>query len=221
MRHLTALAFLLSLASPAFAEVRVVHDIRASGSIGQARRAVIDIPAGEVRVRNGAPGRITVDGVVSRDPDGPRSRAEEQRIVDDIGVAIVARGSEVIVRRQFGPNARSWRAETFTSYDVTIEVPTGMAVDVRTRYGDVEIEGTFGDVDVDLRAGEIDVRVPRSTVRELRASCVAGEVRTNLGDEIITREGLFPGKTRYVNANGTAFINVHTTFGEVRVELTK
>lgn len=219
MRYLTSLLLVL-VALPALAD-RVRHEIRETASIGQARRAVIDIPAGELRIRNGAAGRIAVNGAVSRDPDGPRSRAEEQRIVDDSGVAIVTRGSEVVVRRQFGPNARSWRAETFSSYEISIEIPAGMAVDIRTRYGDVEVEGTFGDLDIDLRAGEIDVRVPRATVRELRASCRIGEVRTNLGDEIITREGVFPGRTRFVNPSGTAFVNVHTTVGEVRVELTK
>ena len=214
----TLLLFLLLLPATAFAG-RVERELSAAALAGSARRVIVDIPAGKIRVRNGAPGRISVSGVVSRQPDGPRSRDAEQRIVDDSGLAMSVRGENMTIRRTFGPNAKSWRAGTFSDWDVTVEVPPGLHVDIRTRYGAVDVKGTFGDIDVDLTAGEVDVEVPRSIVRELRASCLAGEVHTDLGDEVVRREGLFPGKTRYVNAAGTTLLNLHTTFGEVKVDL--
>ena len=214
-----ALLLLLLVTTAALAGPRVEHELSAVVPTGSARRVVVDIPAGEVIVRNGAPGRIAVTGTVSREPDSLRSRDAEQRIVDDSSVAITVKGEDLKIRRAFGPNAKSWRSETFSDWHVTVEVPPGMHVDIRTRYGAIDVKGTFGDIDVDLTAGEVDVRVPRSTVRELRASCLAGEVHTDLGDEVIRREGLFPGKTRFVNEAGTALLNLHTTFGEVRVDL--
>ena len=219
MRTLLSALLLLSAASVSAGD-HVRHEFSSTAPAGQVRRVVLDIPAGEVRIRNGAAGQIAISGHVSREPDGPRSREREQRIVDDSSVEIVVRGQEAVVRRQFGPNAQSWRAGKFNSYRIDVELPPGMSVDVLTRYGDLLVEGSFGDLDIDMTAGEVAVRVPKSSVRELRASCRAGEVRTNLGDEVITREGLFPGKTRFVNPAGKSLVNVHVTFGEVRVDLT-
>ncbi len=215
----TVAAVLFLTATSALAESRVQHSFQSATPRGRIQRVVVAIPAGEVTIRNGPPDRLAVSGVVSRDPDGARSRAKEQRIVDDTTVEIYVSGEEAIVRRRFGPEAQSWRAEMFTAVDLVLEVPPGIALDVETRAGDVNIEGSFGDIDVDLRAGEVDVRLPRADVRELRASCRIGEVRTNVAGEIISREGIFPGQTRYVNPKGKSFVSVHTTVGEVRVRL--
>ena len=213
-------AFCLLTATTAAAEGRVHHRFESAVPRGQVERVVIAIPAGEVTVRNGAANRLAISGVVSRDPDNERNRAKEQRIVNDTTVEISISGGEAVIRRRFGPEARSWRAEMFTAVDIEVEVPRGVALEIETRAGDVTIDGSFGDVNVDLRAGEVNVRMPRAEVRDLRASCRIGEVRTNVGGEIITREGLFPGQTRYSNPSGRSIVHVHTTVGEVRVDLT-
>lgn len=214
-------AALLLLATTAAAEERVVNRFQATAMRGTAKRVIIDIPTGDITVRNGQGDRVVVTGTASREPDGPRSRDKEQRIVSASSVEIVGRSEELTVRRKFGPDADGFRAQTFTSYEVVIEVPAGLNLDVKTHTGEVTIHGSFGDIDVDLRAGEIDARLPRRDVRELRASCRIGEVRTNIGNEIVEREGIFPGRTRYLNPQGRSFVNLHTTVGEVNVELTK
>lgn len=218
MRTLIALSSLL-LALPAWAEQRVTHRFQSSVPLAGIRRVVVDIPSGDITIRNGAANQLAVSGVVSREPDGPPSRDKEQRIVDHTSVAFVVRGGEAFVERTYGPDAQGWRAQSFSDYKVDLALPPGISIDVRTRTGDVSIDGSFGDIDVDLRAGEVVVRLPRAQVRELRASCRIGEVRTTIGNEIVEREGLFPGKTRYLNPDGKTFVNVHATFGEVSVEL--
>ncbi|HUP50264.1 MAG TPA: hypothetical protein VNA04_15920 [Thermoanaerobaculia bacterium] len=218
MRAAIAVALFLSTAS-AMAEERVLNRFESSAAGPAVRRVVVDLPSAELIIRNGPPGRLALTGVVTREPDGLRSRDKQQRIVNDTSVEIYLRGEEAIVRRHFGPQAQGWRAQSFSDYKVSLELPPGVNLDVKTRTGDVSIEGAFGDVDVDLRAGEVDVRLPRADVRELRASCRIGEVRTNIGNEIVEREGLFPGRTRYLNPEGRYFVNVHATVGEVRVEL--
>src|SRR5713226_10638110 len=90
---------LLLVAFPAAAE-RVRHSFESSVPRGQVRRVVIDIPAGDVDVRNGAADRLTVSGWVSREPDSDRNRAKEQRIVNDTTVEIYVSNEEAIVRRR-------------------------------------------------------------------------------------------------------------------------
>ncbi|HSP15903.1 MAG TPA: hypothetical protein VLV78_14250 [Thermoanaerobaculia bacterium] len=211
---------LLLTALPAAAE-KVRHTFESSVPRGKVRRVVVDIPTGDVEVRNGAADRLAVSGWVARDPDSDRNRAKEQRIVDDTSVEIYASNDEAIVRRKFGPEASSWRGSMFSDYKIRLEVPAGMSVDLLTRFGDVSIDGSFGDIDVDLRAGDIDLTMPKKDVRELNASARVGEVRARLGDEIVEREGVFPGTTRYRNENGRSIVNVHATAGDVRVNLTK
>jgi hypothetical protein len=211
------------LASSAFAGPHVSRTFTTSSPIGAARRVVIDVPAGDITVRNGAAGTISVTGTIKRDSDADDS-VRDRQIVDDSSAEVYVGKDEAIVRRKFGAKAQGWRAQNHNSeWRLTVEVPVGVSIELATRYGEVEIEGTFGNIDVDLRAGEIDVRTPRSAVRELNASCRVGEIHTHLGDEIIEREGLLPGKTRWVNklATGTSVVNVHTTAGEVNVRLTK
>lgn len=219
MRTALVLAASLFAAAPALA-TDAEHSFQTSAPRGRVQRVVIDIPFGEFTVRNGASDQLSVAGIASRDYDGPRERAWAQKVVDDTSVEISINGAEAVVRRKFGPNAQSWRAKKFTGMDLKLELPPGIDVRFETGAGEIDLAGTFGDVDIDLSAGEIDVRVPRGTVRELNASCRIGEVRTNLGSEIVSREGIFPGKTHFYNADGRAHVNVHTTVGEVRVTLT-
>ena len=218
MRTTLSLALVLVAAS-ALAE-DAEHSFNASSPRGNVQRIVVDIPFGEFTVRNGSAGHIALSGIASRDYDGHRERIWAQKVVNDTSVEIHIDGAEATIRRKFGPNARSWRARKFTGVDLRLDLPPGIDIKFETSAGEIDLAGTFGDIDIDLGAGEIDVKVPRKTVRELNASCRIGEVRTNLGTEIVTREGILPGRTHFYNASGRAHVNVHTTVGEVDVTLT-
>ena len=223
MRIRLAVAAALALAAfGAAADDEVTHSFASSVPRGKIRRLVIDIPAGEVKLRNGHAGSISLSGEVRRGFDRSRHRRKEQRIADDISAEIYVSGDEAVIRRRFGPKAGGWSARSFHSgFDVRVEVPPGIDVSIETRYGEVDINGTFGDVQCDLRAGEIRVRTPRANVRDLSASVRVGEAHANLGDHSIQKEGLFAGGIEWSNATGKSDMRVHTTFGEVRVTLTK
>lgn len=212
---------LLLAATTARADREVTHSFESAVPAGAVRRVIVDIPFGEVVVRNSSGGTIRLSGVARREYDNRREREKNRKIVEDASAEIYVNGDEAVVRRRFGPNARSWQASKFTEYSVRIEVPPGMALDVQTKAGEIGIEGIFGDVFVDLRAGEIDLRMPRKIVRELSASCRIGEVETDLGHEIVEREGILPGTTHFYNSDGHARVRLHTTIGEVRVVLTR
>jgi hypothetical protein len=220
MRRAFILTTFLAIASSAAAR-DATHEFQTAVSRGTVQRVVIAISAGKFTIRNGAADRLALSGVASRDYDGPKEALWAQKVVNDTSVEFVVNGAEAIVRRKFGKNAQSFRAQKFTGIDLRLDLPPGMDVDFDTAAGEIDMAGNFGDIDVDLRAGEVDIRTPRSRVRELNASCRVGEVRTHLGNEIVTREGLFPGKTHFFNAAGTAHVNVHVTAGEVDVILTQ
>lgn len=218
MRHAFALSAALLLAATASAD-DVEHKFQSLVARGQVQRVVIDIPAGSFTIRNGAAGHIGVSGVASRDYDGSRERVWAQKVVNDTSVEVYISGNDAVVRRKFGRNADSWRAQKFTGIDLRLDLPPGVDVEFETTAGEVDLAGDFGDVTVDLRAGEVDLRLPRAKVRELNASCRVGEVRANLGTEIVSKEGLFPGRTHYFNAKGKSHVNVHVTAGEVDITL--
>ena len=213
----------LVTATAAFADHRVSHSFSTSAALGSARRLVVDVPAADVKIRNGAGDTIKVTGVVRRESDYD-NMAKNQRIVDDASVMLYVGGADAIVRRKFGPNAQGWRAQNHnTEWDLEIEVPPGVAVKVETKYGDVAFNGTFGGIDVDLRAGDINIQTPRASVRELNASVRVGEVHTHLGDRIIESEGVLPRQTKWTNKDVLAgsTVNAHATAGDVDVMLTQ
>ena len=121
------------------------------------QRVVIDISAGSFTIRNGAGDRLALSGIASRDYDGSKEAIWAQKVVDDTSVEIVVNGAEAIVRRKFGKNAQSFRAQKFTGIDLRLDLPTGMDVDFDTSAGEIDMDGDFGDIDIDLRAGEVDV----------------------------------------------------------------
>jgi hypothetical protein len=218
MRNSLVLFACLLAASAAFAK-DAEHAFQSTVARGQVQRVLIDIPQGQFTIRNGASTHLSVSGIASRDFDGAREGAWAQQVVNDTSVEIYVNGAEAIVRRKFGTNAQTFRAQKFTGLDLRLDLPAGVAVAFETTAGDIDLAGDFGDIDIDLRAGDVKVSVPRARVRELNASCRIGEVRTNLGREIVSREGLFPGKAHYVNAGGRTRINAHVTVGEVDVTL--
>lgn len=216
-----ALAISLALAAtPALADREVSRTVNITAPRGNVKRVIVDIPAGEIRVRNSDGNTLAVNGVISREYDGTRGRVNAQNVIDDVSVEVIVDGDEATIRRRLGKNARGWRGENFIEYDLRVDVPKGVDLEVGTRFGEVSIEGTFNNVEADLRAGELEFRAPRSAVGELSASCRVGEVRADFGDKLIDREGVFPGRTYFVNANGKGRVKLHVTAGEVKVKLT-
>ncbi|HVR40782.1 MAG TPA: hypothetical protein VMU84_16950 [Thermoanaerobaculia bacterium] len=220
MRNAAIALSLLFVAASAFADRDVSRSVSVKAPRGKVQRVFVDIPAGELHIRNSSDNSLIVDGVIRRNCDDSSSRARAQAIVDDTSIEVIVEGNEATIRRKLGTKAHSWSAENLTSFDLRVDLPKGVDVEVGTRFGEVRIEGTFGNVEADLRAGELEFRSPRAAVGELSASCTVGEVRTDLGDRIVDREGLFPGRTYFVNATGAKTrVKLHVTAGEVRVKL--
>ncbi len=219
---LTTLFFLATLAI--HADERVSHRFETSVPLRSVRNVIVEIPAGEIHVRNGSTNDLVASGAIRQDADDDDDddRADLQRAIDDVSVEVYTNKDTAIVRRHFGPNARGWRVTKFSAIDLDLAVPKGVAITFETKAGEIWLEGSFGDLDADLRAGEVHLTTPRSDVHVLNASCRIGEVHTSFGDRTINREGVLPGTTHFVNPDGgQSRVNLHTTAGEVHVTLTK
>src|SRR5205085_9500369 len=105
------------------ADHSVTHPFDSTTPLRGVRRVIVDIPAGEFRIRNSAGNVIGLHGSVRRDYDGYRERDAYQRVVDDITPEVIIKGDEAVIRRRFGPNAKGWSARNRSNFDVTIEVP--------------------------------------------------------------------------------------------------
>src|SRR4051794_40692432 len=136
-----AAAALLLAATSAYANREVTHKFESSVPAAGIRRVVIEIPAGEVTVRNGGANAVRVSGRIDRDYDGWRRADENQKIVDDISAEVHVSNEEAVVRRRFGPNAHGWRGTHSNEFHVTVEVPAGVSLEFETSYGEVNIEG--------------------------------------------------------------------------------
>src|SRR5690349_24847707 len=112
MRHLLLLAAALGIAATAAAR-DVTHEFQAAVARATVQRVVIPIPAGSFTIRNNTTGHIALSGIASRDYDGAKEKAWAQKGVDDTSVEIVVNGAEAVIRRKFGRNAHSWRAQKF------------------------------------------------------------------------------------------------------------
>jgi hypothetical protein len=218
MRHFLIIGFLL-VTVPAFGSGAVSHRFQSGASLGRVQRVVIDIPAGDVTVRNGVRDRITLSGFARRNCDGPESREKQQRIADDITAVITTDAGVARIERRFGSDARGFGARKLTAFEIVVEVPPGIAVEVGTSFGDVSLEGTFGDVAVDLKAGDVKFEVPRSSVRYLDASVRLGDVHADFGDRTVSSEGVFAKPVRFTNVSGHSIVNLHATAGDVTVRL--
>jgi len=222
MRRALFAAAILLVSISAYADRVVTHHFESAVRAPAVRRVIVEIPAGEVRIVNSTGNMVRVSGQSKRDYDRWDSHNEQQRIVDDVSAGVYVNGDEATIRRNFGPNARGWRIEKFTAIEATVEVPRGVNVELETKYGEIHLDGSFGDLDVDLHAGEIHATVPRADVKVLDASVMVGEVHARLGDSSVNNEGVFPGRIRWENpSGGRGRVYLHTTVGEIHVQLTR
>jgi hypothetical protein len=70
-----------------------------------------------------------------------------------------------------------------------------------------------------MTVGELTVRLPKKNVKELNASTTIGEVHADLGDKVLSREGVFAGRARYENESGIGVVDIRLKIGEVDVTL--
>ena len=218
----TLLAVLLGLAwsGALLADAEVVKDFKQSAPAAGIRQVRIQIPIAEIDVRNGPASAVELTGTIRQRYSGRDEREWATEIVESTKVSLEVRGDVIFVKRELGPARRGWRAKKSPStIRATILVPAGTAIDIEQSIGEVDINGSFGDIDLSIRIGEVSIRLPKRDIRTLSASAKIGEVKTNLGDRLITKEGIFAGETYYENESGRGNLRVRVQIGEIDIDL--
>lgn len=164
--------------------------LEAAQPAGKARRVLIENPRGGVRVVS-APwtdvrvvGRMTVRAL---------DRETAERVHKRAPLEVSASGDDVVVRApQAPPEPPAW-----TSCDLEVTVPEGLAVVVRGREGDVDATNISGDVIVEsekaaVRLAEIGgtVRLEVRQIRLARAINVKGGVSLRGAGEDVELENV-------------------------------
>lgn len=222
MRHASALLSAALLLPLALTAGEIGRDFRYEVPAAGIRLVDVDLSIAEVRVGNTASGQVELSGSIRQRFEGRDEEEWARDIVASSQVVLEAAGGVATIRRSAGPSSRSWKAKRSPAQvRATILVPPGMAVAIEQSIGEIEIDGTFGDLDVQLNIGEIDVRTPKKNIRRLSASASIGDVRADLGDRIISKEGIMAGETLYENEGGRHTLAVRTRIGEIEIKLTR
>lgn len=218
-RVLGLASLVLAIAAPLLAGGEAGKELRFS-SPGQIREVRIDIPIAEIGIVNSDSERFELRGSVRQRYSGRDERAWAEAIVAATNIVVEVRGDHAFVRRELGPEADTWKAKKSPAQvRAVLYIPHGASIEVDQSIGELDIEGDFGDLDVEVKIGEVRIRVPKSNVQRLTASVRIGEVKTDLGDRTITKEGLFAGETYYENETGKFDVRVRLQIGEVEIEL--
>jgi hypothetical protein len=213
-------ALLLLAAGSAFAEGEVGREIRESSPSAGIVRVVIEIPIAELRIQNAAGSTIDVSGTIRQKYSKRDDRSWAEAVVQSTRIVVEQRGDRIVIRRVQGSEADSWKAKKSpASIRAVVAVPVGMAIEVEQSIGEIDIDGAFGDIDVKLNIGDLTIRTARQDVRQLTARVGIGDVQANLGDRIITKEGLFAGETLWSNDGGRHRLRADVRIGSIRIDL--
>lgn len=163
------------------------------------------------------------------DRDGARS------LLDAIRVEAVEDGDTLRVRARVpGASIASFGGDSRT--DVTLRIPEGMALDLRTRYGRIQLERISGDIKAETGDGRIRLDTVKGTLKlrtgdgSVIGTELTGSVDAASGDGRIQLEGSFDA-LRAVTGDGSIRItsrgarkltkdwNIRTSDGSIELTL--
>jgi hypothetical protein len=206
-------------AGTAVADSEVGRTFRAVSPATGIEHVIVEISVGSVTVRTGTQNQIEVAGSIRRDYDGSeRSRRRATEVIENTQVKIELRGDRAFVSEELGSGAGRGKWH-HSELEVRITVPRGVNLDVKQSVGELDIKGDFRDVTAEMTVGELTVRLPRKNVKELKAGATIGEVHADLGDRVLSREGVFAGRTHFISETGIGVVDIRLKIGEVDITL--
>ncbi len=189
MRSILKSAVLIAAIVPAVANAQWRDDAytaprNATVSASGARKIEIDASAGFLRVKGSASSEVKITGL---------ARASSQKLLSEIKLIAERRGEVVYIKADIEERNNNWGDNYYRALDLTIEVPSTIALEVKDGSGEVEISGTAGvrltdgsgSIDMSNIGGAVDIEDGSGGI-QLRN--IRGNVDINDGSgEIIAR----------------------------------
>ncbi|MFI5372193.1 MAG: hypothetical protein ACHQ52_11610 [Candidatus Eisenbacteria bacterium] len=101
----------------------------------------------------------------------------------------------------------------------TLEVPPGLAVQVKLGVGEITIRDVHDDLDVELGVGEVHVAMHEKDVKSVRLSSGVGDASLDVGARHMRSSGLLGHRLHWSEGRGQADVDVEVGVGESSVEL--
>lgn len=191
MRIILKSAVLIAAIIPAAANGQLRDDAytaprNATVNASGAKRIGIEASAGFLRVKGGTSGsEVKVTGL---------ARASRQNLLSEIRLVAERRGEVVYIKADIGERNNAWGDNFYRALDLTIEVPSTIALEIDDGSGEVEISGTAGvrltdgsgSIEMSNIGGPVDIEDGSG---EIQLSNIRGKVEVNDGSgEIVVRD---------------------------------
>ena len=216
----TTLATLLFSGTLAAAE-RVEHPVHATADASMVTNIVIEIPASSLVITTHADRNVVADGLAIRSFRGEKNRAKTESLVREAGLSMTRRGRTLYIERDLGRGGRFWNSPNATQFELALQIPAGMPVELRQNAGEIDLDGDFGDLDVRLGAGDVSLRMPERLLGQLDAATTVGELTTDLGTRIVEKSGVMAGSTTFISPHGGSNVRLRVRAGTIDVQLTE
>jgi hypothetical protein len=158
----------------------------------------VRMSVGDLHIRRGDSDKIRVHYIVK---SWSESRLKEAHLEFDIH----GRDASIEFHAPTGGN---------TQFDVELEVPQNINLDVHEKVGDLTVEDVEGDKDLELGVGDIRVQAARSAYHLVRASTSIGDVD---GEGYGETSGWL-GKTLKYNGDGKYELHARVGIGDITLD---
>jgi hypothetical protein len=173
-----------------------------------AERVVIDFSVGELEI-------VAIDG--QQIHLSIEARCKKDRDCDELSEAVrvitQTRDDEVEIE----VDDHNWHKD----YHLRgrIEVPRSLAVEVRMKVGELDIEGIEKDLDVDLGVGEVDIELPEAAVRSVDLRVSIGEASLRPRSNGSSVRGWLGKQVEWQDGKGRSRVDIDLSVGDARVRL--
>lgn len=195
----TALAFALgamALAAYAKSPLKTQREAYPAAAL---RSVFLDVPVADVRIEGTTGTDVQAEMTVtcSKDTDACRQRAEQ------VVLASTTKGSELVLEVK----GYSKRSSSGVEVELSLKVPSVLALRLDLGVGDVEIEGIEGALALDVGVGDVEASGKLAAVASVELETGVGEARLELpsggpeasgfvGKELAWTEGKGPSRWR-------------------------
>lgn len=175
------------------------------------RSVTLDVPVAEVRIEGTTGTDVQAEMTVtcSKDTDACRERAEQ------VVLASTVKGAELVLEVK----GYSKRSSSGVQVELSLQVPSVLALRLDLGVGDVEIEGIDGNLNLDVGVGDVEVRGKLSAVASVEMETGVGDARLELPSGGPEASGFVGKELAWTEGKGPSRWHLEVGVGDLEVRL--